>query len=319
MKKILILFLLLTLTGCNAIKESDVVEKFGKKLEENTSYKALVKLTATRGDKNINHEVSVLYSDDNYKVTIKNNDNNTKQILLKNTDGVFVLTPALNKSFKFESQWPTNAYHAYLPTAVYREIVNDEGHTVTKEEKNFVVESLVTSRHNKKIYSQKVILDSKNLNILEVILYDKDKNIISTAKYNEFNYGITTQKEDFDVEKSMTTVRLEIGEGSLDVSNEYREPSIIIDGCRLVNTEQLEDKVIYLYGGEKEYMVIEEVAVENNVLGYNRLYNDIVELDYEIALLADVSLTWHHLGMEYTIVSSDLSLDEMITVANSVN
>jgi len=40
---------------------------------------------------------------DMYKVSLTNKANNHEQIILKNNDGVYVLTPSLNKSFKF--QW----------------------------------------------------------------------------------------------------------------------------------------------------------------------------------------------------------------------
>ena len=41
-----------------------------------------------------------------------------KQIILKNPEGVFVVTPALNKSFKFQSDWPNNTSQIYLLKAV---------------------------------------------------------------------------------------------------------------------------------------------------------------------------------------------------------
>jgi len=37
------------------------------------------------------------------RVSLKNKTNNHEQIILKNSDGVYVLTPSLNKSFKFQS------------------------------------------------------------------------------------------------------------------------------------------------------------------------------------------------------------------------
>ena len=37
-----------------------------------------------------------------------------EQIVVKNTSGVYVLTPSLNKEFRFDSDWPLNSSHAYI-------------------------------------------------------------------------------------------------------------------------------------------------------------------------------------------------------------
>ena len=44
----------------------------------------------------------------NYKVSLVNTINNHEQVILKNSEGVYVVTPNLNKSFKFMSEWPSN-------------------------------------------------------------------------------------------------------------------------------------------------------------------------------------------------------------------
>ena len=49
-----------------------------------------------------------------YKVSLINQTNNHEQVILKNKDGVYVVTPDLNKSFKFQSDWPNNGSQSYL-------------------------------------------------------------------------------------------------------------------------------------------------------------------------------------------------------------
>ena len=48
------------------------------------------------------------------------------QIILRNEEGVFVLTPALNKSFRFQSDWPQNSSQAYLYESLVRDILQDK-------------------------------------------------------------------------------------------------------------------------------------------------------------------------------------------------
>ena len=42
------------------------------------------------------------------------------QIILRNEEGVFVLTPALNKSFRFQSDWPQNSSRLFIRIACER-------------------------------------------------------------------------------------------------------------------------------------------------------------------------------------------------------
>ena len=52
------------------------------------------------------------------------------KLYLKNPDGLYVVTPSLNKSFKFDSVWPENSSQAYLLQNLVNDIKNDsEGNT----------------------------------------------------------------------------------------------------------------------------------------------------------------------------------------------
>ena len=68
------------------------------------------------------YDVEVSYKkDNNYKVSLTNQANSHTQVILKNSDGVYVLTPALNKSFKFQSDWPYSNSQIYL----LKSLIND--------------------------------------------------------------------------------------------------------------------------------------------------------------------------------------------------
>ena len=49
-----------------------------------------------------------------YKVELYDKSLNQSQIIVKNPDGVFVLTPTLNQIFKFQSEWPNNSPKPYI-------------------------------------------------------------------------------------------------------------------------------------------------------------------------------------------------------------
>ena len=91
------------------------------KLEKITKYSLDAQMQVVKQEGNIVFDVKVDYLQPNYyKVRLQNKANNNVQVILKNNDGVFVITPALNKQFQFNSDWPLNSSHAYL----YQSIVN---------------------------------------------------------------------------------------------------------------------------------------------------------------------------------------------------
>ena len=73
------------------------------------------------------YNIDVAYKEeDNFRVSLKNKTNNHEQIILRNSDGVYVLTPSLNKSFKFQSNWPENNSQVYIIQSVLVDINEDK-------------------------------------------------------------------------------------------------------------------------------------------------------------------------------------------------
>ena len=110
MKKIFLLFIMVLLvSGCSKVNKESVVKNFTKKVNTADSYFLSGDLELRNNDEIYNYAVEVSYEKKSfYKVSLKNKSNNATQIILKNEDGVYILTPSLNRSFKFQSDWPYN-------------------------------------------------------------------------------------------------------------------------------------------------------------------------------------------------------------------
>ena len=102
-KKILFLmifFFTLLLVGCGKYGEDDAIKDFKKKIDKADSYRVTGTLEITNNDDTYQYTVDASYKkDNNYRVSLINKSNNHEQIILKNSDGVYVVTPSLNKSF----------------------------------------------------------------------------------------------------------------------------------------------------------------------------------------------------------------------------
>ena len=174
MKKYLALFMfiLLFITGCGEKKLEDVVNDFTKSVESSKSYKLNGIMEISSGEEIFIYSIDTYYlKDDYYKVALVNQTNNHEQIILKNADGLYVITPSLNKSFKFDSIWPDNSSQAYLLGNLVNDIKNDPEVSLETTDSNYIIKSTVSYPNNEELEYQKIYFD-KDMNITKVEVFN---------------------------------------------------------------------------------------------------------------------------------------------------
>ena len=96
---------------------------------------------------------------DNYKVELTNTVNNHEQIILRSADEVYVITPSLNKSFKFQSEWPYNNSQIYLLQPIVNDLEADDNVTLKKDGNNYILTLKANYINDRSLIKQKVYLD----------------------------------------------------------------------------------------------------------------------------------------------------------------
>ena len=97
------------------------INEYKKLLNDNSKYTLTGQMDIVSNEELYHYDVKVDYMEgDYYKASLTNKDNNHEQIILKNKDGVYVVTPSLNKSFKFQSEWPYNSSQAYILSSLLK-------------------------------------------------------------------------------------------------------------------------------------------------------------------------------------------------------
>lgn len=172
MKKKIVVFLTLLscflFTGCFKDGKKDVLKDLSKKINDMKGYHLEGILEIQNNEDNYSYDVNVTYTkDDKFRVSLKNKINNHEQIILKNKDGVYVLTPSLNKSFKFQSEWPYNNSQSYLLQTLLKDIKNDEEMTLNETENGYTFNTKANYSNNKNLVKQNINFD-KDLNITSV-------------------------------------------------------------------------------------------------------------------------------------------------------
>ena len=213
MKKILLCAVLLAafcLTGCGSIKDKDIRDSFIKDTEGLKSYYMEGVLKITNNDDSYEYDVKTSYKKDNfYKVSLINKANKYEQIILKNEDGVYVITPSLNKSFKFQSDWPNNNSQSYLIDSVATDLKNDTNYSFTKKNDDYVFTIKTNYPNNPKYTKQNIYLD-KDKKLKKVEVLDDDgvtyveytvKNLDENKNFDDLEFSLNEITKDFDIKQ----------------------------------------------------------------------------------------------------------------------
>lgn len=326
MKKILIglIITLLLVTGCGKNSESSIVSDLDKKINKAEAYKLDGKLEIVNNDDVYNYDIEVSYKKDNYyKVLLTNKANDHTQIILKNDDGVYVLTPALNKSFKFQSDWPYSNSQIYLLKSLINDIKNTKDRKFKETDKGYIFTTDVNYPNNSKLVKQTIEFDNKH-NFKRVKVYDSNNVIYMTMTFNNIDYSPTFKKNYFDLNTIM---------GAYSIDKENVEKTVALDdtiyplvlptGTKLVSEEKVQkdvgERIIMTFDGDKPFLLVEESAVCEDEFTITPTYGEPYQLMDTLGVMTNNSLTWTSNGIEYYIVSDVLNQDELIEVAQSIS
>ena len=138
--------------------------------------------------------------DDYYKIKLLNKLNNHEQVILRNNEGVYVVTPSLNKSFKFQSDWPYNNSQIYLLNSILDDLKEDENRTFKVKDNIYYYTSKVNYPNNKALIKQNVYID-KNMKIKKVEVTDKEGKVEITMNFYKITYNKKYPEKYFELSK----------------------------------------------------------------------------------------------------------------------
>ena len=369
MKKLVILAigLMLFITGCGKESEEDLIAKFEKNVENSKSYTLKGNMEILSNEETFTYSIEANYlKGDYYKVTLVNQTNNHEQIILKNSDGVYVVTPTLNKSFKFQSEWPSNSSQSYILSSLLNDIKNDENMTLEQKDDNYIITTTVNYPNNSSLTYQKIYFD-KDMNIEQVEVYDNEDIVNIKVAFSSIDLKSGLNEEDFLLEdlidmnaqneenkESNTTTNPQTNNNTTSEENNNSQengntsstgenntcenedcdtkssnilhsiiyPLYIPSETYLSNSEEIDtdegNRMILTFAGDKNFVLIEEVATVASEFEIIPVYGDPIMLSDTIAAKSANSMYWTSDNVSYYLTSNDLSTEEMITIAESL-
>ncbi len=191
------------LAGCGTKDAESVVKDLGKVVSDMESYKGTGTMTLLTGQQPLEYQVEVWYQKpDFYRIALKNKEKDISQIVLRNDDGVFVLTPHLNKSFRFQSDWPKNQGQVYLYQTLVESIKLDNSRQFTTENEAYVFD-VMANYQNGSLARQKIWLNKKDYRPDHVQVSDANGTVVVEVKFDSFEFGPAFEKDAFDMAKNM--------------------------------------------------------------------------------------------------------------------
>lgn len=310
-------------TGCFKKGEKDIVKEFSKKIEKTKGYHLTGDLEIVNNEETYRYTVDVAStSNEQFRVSLKNKTNNHEQIILRNNEGVYVLTPSLNKSFKFQSEWPYNNSQSYLLQTLLQDIENDKKRTFKETKNGYEFTTKVTYSSNKELVKQIITMD-KDLNVKEVNVQNQNGKTQIKMQFSKIDMKASFDKNYFNLDENMEVSATEEPVQSVGKIEDIIYPMYIPENTKLTSqdtvTTQNGERIILTFSGEKPFLMVQETSTKASAMTTIPVYGDPLFIGDSIGAMTDSSITWASDGIEYYVVSDTMDQEELLNVVNSVS
>ncbi|RTE08141.1 LolA family protein [Paenibacillus whitsoniae] len=201
----------LILAGCGMGKKdaASIVKDLDRVVGKASSYQATGSMILNTGQQPQEYSVEVAFSPDHfYRIALTNATKDVTQIVLRNEEGVFVLTPHLKKSFRFQSDWPENQGQVYLFQSLAKSIIADQDRQFTTDKDAYVFD-VAANYQNEQLARQKIWLNKKTLAPTQVQVSDANQNVLVQVNFTHFEFDANFDKDYFQMERNMTSYNME--------------------------------------------------------------------------------------------------------------
>lgn len=339
---------ILLLSGCKA-KSVDTLKSFKDYNANKTTYELNGSMKIVSNEDEFTYNVTVSVKDNKYyKVSLTNTINNHEQVILRNDDGVYVVTPELNKSFKFMSEWPNNSSQAYLLESLVNDVNKDASAKVDSVKDGYEITSKVDYPNNQ-VLDHEVITTDKDFNIKNVKVLDSNNKTQIEVTITKTNYKAKFEDDYFNldklinesepkkedtsksvdeeclasctdtVEKCKSTCRIESSGSILEdiIYPLYVPTDTYLSSKDTVSTDD-GNRVILTFAGVDPFILVEEASKVNSELNIIPVNGDPLFLSGTIGAISENSVYWTSNGVDYYLTSKTLDKSEMMTIAESV-
>ncbi len=258
---------------------------------------------------------------DYFRISLLDKNINQEQILLRNQNGVYVLTPMLNQVYQFKGNYPLNSPKPYLYHSLL-EVFNGD-HEVQNLDDGYLISSTPSYENAPEWVKQDIKLSS-DLKPVWVNIYNANNEIVVKVTFSKVDLEPTYTDTYFDVSENMKQSRENIS--STSTVNEEDLPLIPSNGevygtLKEQTQATVNGKTVFIltYDGDKPFTVVQSILQDSEEISLKEVSGNIIEFAYGVGYVNGYNLTYLYNGVSIDIYSETLSVNEMISIANSMD
>ena len=300
------------------VLKGNSLKKTIKEVEEYREYEMVAHMDILENDELKSYQVTSTYASindfDYYKIELYDKSLNQSQIIVRNGEGVFVLTPTLNQAFAFQSEWPNNSFKPYF----YHSLVSFlKENKKEKVKDGYIVSGDMTYENDPRVKKQEVKFD-KALVPVYVSVFDENDTEIVKLIVSSFKSDLKLNEDAFKQDLLMKDAKTKY----TSVSSSLPMYPVALMGSTLQNekTTVIDDVTNHIlkFTGSKSYTIIESAMSKSETLEVIHVDSDMIEMLDGITYASKNQLTYINSGIVSSIYSNDLSDQEMLAVLSSM-
>ena len=284
------------------------------------SYESKATMTVSANNQVQKYSIETWYQSPHYyRIALGNENKEITQVIVRNDDGVFVVSPQLKKSFRFRGDWAENQGYVYLYHAAIDRVLNAKDRNFEAKDGNLSF-TMKMEPENPLVTEQKVVLKDSNLGPVQIALLDKESKAVVSVDYESFKTGVEFKKDAFTPEAAMAMAPTDakpVMAGAKDFG--IIEPRYLPSGSKMVDQQETKSTVMLRFDGEKPFTITEQRPAAKDTSLYA---GQMVDLWGTTAVVNSTesgnrSMYWFHNGVEFSL-TGNMAVQEMVKVAQSM-
>ena len=321
---IVMLLSVLMLAACGEDSPEEVLKDLNNKWNDVKGYELDATMEIKTGAEPRVYDVNVWYTEpDYYRVKVTQQGEDVTQMIIRNKEGVFVVTPSLRKTYKFQSEWPKQNSQAYLIGALAEDLLADKNVQMEEDEKKYIFTAATRNNHKSIMPKQKITVDKKTMLPTTVSVLNETEEEQLLISFKNIDLGMKHKESEYAVEKFNNNEE-EKSTASADMeSKEFQTYYPMLDWVKLAEEKTVSEdgleRVILTFEGEKAFTLVQQPVVYDETSTVPVFApGDPADLGFTIGAITDNSISWERDGVSFFIASNNSTKDEMMEVAASV-
>lgn len=230
----------LVLAACGGNSQEDVLKDLNDKWNDVKGYELDASMEIKTGTEPRVYDVNVWHTEpDFYRVKVTQQGEDVTQMIIRNKEGVFVVTPSLRKTYKFQSEWPKQNSQAYLIGALAEDLLADEKVKMEEDDKNYIFTAATRNNHKSIMPTQKIVVDKKTMLPTSVSVLNEAQEEQMVITFKNIDLGMQHKESEYAVEK-FSEDEEETASASAEVENtEFQTYYPTLDWATLADEQRL--------------------------------------------------------------------------------